>query len=80
LMDVDFSGALAETDQNGTGQPRKVRCLYLWADGIQPMSPRNRMVIMADEPNGGGVWVSGYLPKRIWDDERGFGSFMSDLL
>ncbi|KAH9846780.1 hypothetical protein C2E23DRAFT_872203 [Lenzites betulinus] len=66
LMDVDFSGALPEL---------RVRCLYVWGNGIQPIPLRNWIGIWADDPSGG-IWMSGFFPRRVWEDKRGFGEFI----
>lgn len=81
LMDVDFSAAIAQPSgvENGkaaNGDVEKVRPVYVWGNGIQPIPLRNWVGIWADDPRGG-MWVSAFLPKRIWDNRDGFGQFIS---
>ncbi|KAI0922391.1 hypothetical protein AcV7_005935 [Taiwanofungus camphoratus] len=88
LMSVDFSGALPDEGAEQVGesggsdktnepvaQRRKVRCVYMWGTGVQPIPLRNWLGIWANDPSGG-VWVSGFLPRRIWQDKRGYGAFI----
>ncbi|KAI0746367.1 hypothetical protein C8Q80DRAFT_1337354 [Daedaleopsis nitida] len=83
LMNVDFSGAvhrsaLSETGPKDDGGVKdgRVKCLYMWGNGIQPVSLRNWIGLWADDPSGG-VWMSGFLPRRVWEDRRGFGAFIA---
>ncbi|KAI0644089.1 hypothetical protein C8Q79DRAFT_974236 [Trametes meyenii] len=90
LVNTDFSAGLfdepkAKAVENGDGAvvaangngaaKRSVRCLYMWGNGIQPIPLRNWIGIWADDPSGG-MWTSGFFPKRIWEDKRGFGAYI----
>lgn len=72
LIDLDFSGALPDTPA-GT----KVKCVYVWGDGLQPLALRNWIGLWQDDPSGG-MWVSAFLPRRIWHNPRGFGRYISN--
>lgn len=77
LMNIDFSGASpgdAGAFDVDIGPPKKHLCRYMWGNGIQPISLRNWIGLWADDPSGG-VWMSGFFPKRIWEDKRGYGAF-----
>lgn len=70
LMRADFSGALPDDSKPGT-----VQCVYMWGNGIQPIPLRNWIGLWADDPSGG-VWMSAFLPKSIWENRAGFGKFI----
>ncbi|EJD44092.1 hypothetical protein AURDEDRAFT_114396 [Auricularia subglabra TFB-10046 SS5] len=69
LMEIDFSGALPD------GADRSVSCLYLWGMSFQPFPVRNFMGLVADDPRGG-IWLGGFLSKRVWERPDGFGQFV----
>lgn len=76
IESFDFSAALPDFDEND-GSPadiRKVHCTQMWHHMVQPSSHRNRIVLCAD-PSSRGVWMNACFPRRIWEDERGFGKF-----
>ncbi len=66
LMSLDFSGA---------GAQGKARCVYAWGNGLQPYPLKNWIGLWADDASGG-IWTSGFLQKKVWEDERGFGKFL----
>lgn len=76
LMGVDFSSALPDDALAAGGEQATTKCVYLWGNGIQPIPLRNWIGIWADDPSGG-LWTSGFFPRRIWEDVRGFGQFTS---
>ncbi|KZV86526.1 hypothetical protein EXIGLDRAFT_840716 [Exidia glandulosa HHB12029] len=69
LMEIDFSGALPDNEE-GTA-----KCVYLWGMSFQPFPVRNFMGLVADDPRGG-IWIGGFLSKRVWEREDGFGRFI----
>lgn len=72
LLDVDFSGALPDEELKVPGA--KVKCKYMWMDGLGPVL-RNWTGLLADDPSGG-LWVAGTFSKETWEDKRGFGRFI----
>lgn len=73
------SSSNAVRRDSGAAEDRKlrrpVRCLYVWGNGIQPIPLRNWIGIWADDPSGG-IWISGFFSRRVWEDKRGFGKFI----
>lgn len=68
LMHVDFSGA-ARADGEA------VKCVYLLGLSFQMFPLRNFLSLVADDPRGG-VWLAGFLSKRVWERADGFGRFV----
>lgn len=74
LMNVDFSGAAQATAKEEETQ--QIRCLYAWGNGLQPYPLKNWIGLWADDPSGG-VWVSGFLQRKVWENKHGFGRFVT---
>ncbi|THH19420.1 hypothetical protein EW146_g1767 [Bondarzewia mesenterica] len=74
LMDVDFDGALASKDDHVRSESERVKCVYMWGNGLQPIALRNWIGIWADDPSGG-IWTSAFMPRRTWNDKRGYGRY-----
>ncbi|KAK7060434.1 hypothetical protein VNI00_001199 [Paramarasmius palmivorus] len=73
LIGLDFSGALPDASRSAG---ETVKCVYVWGDGLQPLALRNWIGLWQDDPSGG-MWVSAFLPKRIWRNPQGFGRYLS---
>jgi len=72
-MNIDFTEALPEREAGETSKQR-VKCVYLWGNGLQPIPLRNWIGLWADDPSGG-IWASAFLPRKIWRKVTGFGQF-----
>lgn len=68
-MEIDFSGAAQEPG----GQ---VRSVYVWMHGYSSMPMRNSWGLYNDDSEGG-IWMSGYLDRDVWEPLNGFGEFNS---